>query len=340
MDFPMSPTRPSWDMLLGQHSLLEHRTSRGWFEKRVVRLHDERYVLYRFPVRSHARRLAWLLETMKARGAALQRYVTHIDDLRSALTRGGFWVASSFAPGRPIIGAGTPQQIEALGRVLGTLHQEENHNHGMLFSLAPGFSSYARVLRQELTGALHSMTSPPPQLHECLTRHSGFLDQARTFQLTHGDLHGKNIIAQDDGIVLVDYELARFEAAGMELATALLRTFCGETEFESRPLRAALLGGYMQTCPPHLREMWEQHAPFFLIAAAARMAGNRRSRAHRLARRGQPSRMTLYQAAGYERWAYGMCELHARGIHHADRLLDLCHWEVPPGLAVPESAEA
>jgi Ser/Thr protein kinase RdoA (MazF antagonist) len=305
-------------------SRIESRTRRRFFEKRIVLLANSRYVLYRFFFPSHAERLMWLLKEGRGRSVPMQKFLCRTGSWYEAVYYCGYWVAASYEQGSPLLDAGTTTSVAALGRALARLHSIERSSAGPLFRLALTWGTYAQQLLRQLRRGLRSGGRPGHKetrfYYDWLQREGAFIKDLSGYQLTHGDIYGRNILVRDGDICLIDYELARFEPAGLELATALLRAFCGE-----RPdLRHSLLQAYLETCPYPLACLWHKKAAFFLVAAALRLAERRQFRARRLARLGRSDETPRLQAEWYGRWARDMMDAHSAGQTVPESLLVLC----------------
>ena len=90
------------ERLLGPAAQVERRTWHlSLFQKRIVRVDGERYVLHRFLDPRAAARLRWLLDECARNAVPLQRPVAWTRSPWQALKLGGYWVATGFVPGEP-----------------------------------------------------------------------------------------------------------------------------------------------------------------------------------------------------------------------------------------------
>lgn len=314
----------SLDVLLSSPAAVERRTRRWLFEKRVVASGGERYVLYRFPTEAQAAALERFLVAGAEAGVPMQRFLGRTRGWRAAVRQRGYWLVSSYEPGEPLIGRGSAQTLSALGRALAALHSLESERPGPLFGIGLPWPGYAARLRWELSSVLRRGRAviAAADCAAWLSEHGGFVEGIDRFQLAHGDLYGKNVLVRERGgaVYLIDYELAAYQPAGLELAVALLRAFCGE----DAALRRSLLEAYLAHCTPWVREAWDEHHAFFLIAAALRLAGSRQRRARILARRGLPADQPRDHAVRYLQWAERMVRAHRAGARGAEALLECC----------------
>ena len=92
------------------------------FQKRLVGVDGARYVLYRFLNSRAADGLLWLLNECERHAVPLQRPAAWTRSPWEALRFRGFWVATGFAPGEPILGLASPAILMSLGAALARLH--------------------------------------------------------------------------------------------------------------------------------------------------------------------------------------------------------------------------
>lgn len=309
--------------LLGPAARIEHFTRRvGLFSKRIVRVDGERYVLHRFLRARAAARLLWLLGEGARHDVPLQRPVAWTRSSWQALRLGGFWVATGFLPGEPILGIGSPANLAALGGAIARLHCIEGERPGALFRAQAPWPGWLRRLQAQLArglsvGAGAEERSAQHAHAQWLSANGVFLAGLESYQLTHGDLYGANVLAAGDDVSLIDYERAGFEPAGLELATALLRDFCGGRV----ALRMKLLEGYLADCSPRVSALWQAHAAFYLVAAALRLADRRDFRARQLARLGRSGASARGEALRYAAWARRLMDAQRAGATSTVTLL-------------------
>ena len=308
------------ERLLGPAARVERSKWRvSLYQKRVVGVEGERYVLYRFFNPWAASRLLWLLNECEQRAVPLQRPAAWTRSPWEALRFRGFWVATDFAPGEPLLGLAPPAILAALGAALARLHGIERERPGSLFRIHLPWQTWQQRLQAQLARGLavdaESETSGVNA--QWLAAKGIFLSALERYQLVHGDLYGANVLAAGDAVSLIDYEAAGFEPAGLELASVLLRDFCGGRV----GLRMALLDGYLQNCPSHVRELWQAHCAFYLAAAALRLAYRRDLRARRLTRRRRDGSDARLQALRYAGWARQLMEAERAGVAGARALL-------------------
>ena len=97
------------ERLLGPGARVERSKWRvSLYQKRVVGMEGERYVLYRFFDPRTADRLLWLLNECERRVVPLQRPAAWTRSPWEALKFRGFWVATDFARGEPILAIASP----------------------------------------------------------------------------------------------------------------------------------------------------------------------------------------------------------------------------------------
>lgn len=291
------------------------------YQKRQVRVDGQRYVLYRFLSGRAAARLLWLLEEGARHAVPLQRPVAWTRSPWEALRLGGFWVATDFLPGEPILGLASPATLRALGEALARLHRIERERPGTLFRVQAPWTDWLGTLRSQLAqglsvGGADEGEAPGAQA-QWLAAKGAFLAGLERYQLTHGDLYGANVLAAGDKITLIDYEAVSFEPAGLELATVLLRDFCGGR----MGLRLELLDAYLAACSAPVRTLWQAHAAFYLVAAALRLAQRRAVRARRLALRGRDGDAAQREALRYAGWARRLVAAERAGAVTAMALL-------------------
>jgi Ser/Thr protein kinase RdoA (MazF antagonist) len=290
------------------------------YQKRVVRLDGERYALYRFLNPRASRRLLWLLSECERHGVPLQRPVASARSLWEAVKLGGFWVATRFLPGQPILGLASPPTLMALGEALARLHGIERERPGTLFRMHRPWQAWPQRLQAQLARglAIGIRAGETMEAHaQWLATRGAFLAGLERYQLVHGDLYGANVLAAGAAVGLIDYEAVGFEPAGLELASALLRDFCGG-RLESR---MTLLDAYLLNCSPAGQASWQAHCAFYLAAAALRLACRRDLRARRLARRRRDGDYARLEALRYAGWARRLMEAERAGAAGAAALL-------------------
>ena len=305
------------ERLLGPAAQVERRTWHlSLFQKRIVRVDGERYVLHRFLDPRVAARLRWLLDECARNAVPLQRAVAWTRSPWQALKLGGYWVATGFVPGEPILGHGSRANLTALGKALARLHSIERDRPGTLFRARAPWYGWLRDLRGQLARGL-AIGVGTDEAAPWLAAHGAFLADLGCFQLAHGDLYGANVLAAGRDVYLIDYEQARFEPAGLELAAALLRDFCGGR----LQLRMTLLETYLAACPPAVAALWDKHAPFYLVAAALRLADRREGRYRRLKRLGREGDYARREALHYAGWACRLIAAQRAGATSVPALL-------------------
>ena len=311
------------ERLLGPTARVERSKWRvSLYQKRVVGMEGERYVLYRFFDPRTADRLLWLLNECERRAVPLQRPAAWTRSPWEALRFRGFWVATDFARGEPILAIASPATLAALGAALARLHGIERERPGSLFRIHLPWKTWQQRLQAQLAhgltvGASAGESGTAGVDAQWLMAKGAFLSTLERYQLVHGDLYGANVLAVGDTVNLIDYEAAGFEPAGLELASVLFRDFCGGR----LGLRMALLDAYLQNCSSHLRALWEAHCAFYLAAAVLRLACRRDLRARRLTRRGRDGNDARLQALRYADWARQLMEAERAGIAGARALL-------------------
>ena len=303
------------ERLLGPAALVERSKWRlSLYQKRVVQVDGERYVLYRFLNPRAAGRLLWLLGECERHGVPLQQPVAWTQSIGDAAMRGGCWVATRFVPGEPVLGLATPVTLAALGMALARLHGIERERPGALFRLHLPWRTWHQRLQAQLAAGLSvglgaDARDTTGDHARWLAGKSAFLAGLERYQLVHGDLYGANVLAAGDAVSLIDYEAVGFEPAGLELAGALLRDFCGGRS----DLRTTLLEAYLQNCAPQVHALWQAHADFYLAAAALRLAWRRDLRARRLTRRRRDAEYARLQALHYAALGRRMIEAEKAG---------------------------
>jgi Ser/Thr protein kinase RdoA (MazF antagonist) len=311
------------ERLLGPPARVERSKWRlSLYQKRVVRADGERYVLYRFLNPRAAGRLLWLLSECEQHAVPLQRPAAWTRSTWDAVKLGGFWVATRFVPGEPILGLASPPTLVALGTALARLHGIERERPGALFRMHLPWRTWHQRFQGQLAGGLSVGLGAAERETvgnhlSWLTAKGAFLSRLERYQLVHGDLYGANVLAAGDAVSLIDYEAVSFEPAGLELASALLRDFCGG----SLQLRMTLLDAYLQNCSSQVRGLWQTHCDFYLAAAALRLAWRRDLRARRLTRLRRDGDYARLQALRYARWARRLIEAGRAGAENARALL-------------------
>lgn len=255
--------------LLSPQARITHHRRRLMMSKSIVEWEGKHYVLHRFRRRATFKRFVKLIEQVSDSGASIQRIaaLTATDDQQR---RHGYYVALDYVPGTPLGGRTTEGTLVSFGQNLARLHSVEGPDNEALFAAARPKLPHGSYVR--------SNADLSAEERKWIEASRGRLLSTRANNLTHGDLYAGNIIAGADGRVsLIDYELMAFERAGIELAIALLRSFCRKAAD-----RRLLLKSYLADCSPALAQAWQSHFADFLFAAAARLASQRRSRFWRL----------------------------------------------------------
>lgn len=278
------------DRLLSSEAQVIHRTRRRLFEKRIVTLGERTHVLYRLPLPWQARRLAHLLREAQARGVAMQRVECVAARWLDLARYGGCWLVAGYEAGETLkIARFDDALVDSLAASLARLHSISARGHGPLLRLGARVRSLMNAVEGDVHLALAQCEALAPQEQEAMRTWLGGRGERvwcrEGFDLTHGDLLAKNILIRADGagVCLIDYELAAFDRAGFEVAAALIRFFHGR----NTRYRARFLERYLAECSATVREDWQAHAPYFLVAAALRMARSRERRRHALSSRGE-----------------------------------------------------
>ena len=266
----MPDETPSLEMLLSSRATVLHQTRRPYIEKRVVELDGNGYVLHRFPSRAVLVEFEQTLCKARAEGTALQGVLLSTADIEDAP---GFWLVLNCLPGE--------------------LMSRRRFDSKTLESLATNVASLHRVhASQARPLLLRDMDQVP--YHDFLDEHDLSLAERQwvaasaerfygidRFQLSHGDLHGRNIlVGPDKQAALIDYELLAFEPAGLELATMLLRSYCRSPQH-----RRVFLKAYVAKSRKADLAFWKAHAADLLLAASLRLTWLRRRRLSILLRR-------------------------------------------------------
>lgn len=271
--------------LLAADVTLVHRTRRDLFEKRIIRVDGDNFVLYRFPLSNRAKRLVNLLRTAEELGIPMQRLVDP-GDARFSWHAPGYWLVTRFEPGNiwdehPI----DLRHAVNLAHALAGMHAIHADRYGRLFELGDAFSLKGKVLAESMKAIRFAHVFTPQQKGEMerwVKQHASLLAPSNGYQLVHGDLSGKNLVAKEDGTVcLIDYELIAYELAGLDLAHAFLNLFNGMREVH----RAGFLAAYVERRGAEFQADWETNAAAYLVYALMRMACSRQRRARILAQR-------------------------------------------------------
>jgi Ser/Thr protein kinase RdoA (MazF antagonist) len=257
------------DALFSPQAQITHQRSRLMMKKYIVELQGERYVIHRFRRQATFDSFIQLMEKASGAGASIQR-IAAATRTAEEQRKHGYCVALTYVPGSPFDERPPAAHLASFAQNLARLHSVEGPDNQALFAAAqpklphnvfvkrnPDLSD---AERQWIAGSLERLSS------------------IRANNLTHGDLYAANIIADADGRVsLIDYELMAYEQAGIELAVALLRSFCRHEGH-----RRLVLETYLSNCSPAVAQAWQTHSVDFLFAAAARLAVMRRRRFLRL----------------------------------------------------------
>lgn len=303
--------------LLSPQARITHHRKRLMMSKSIVEWEGRNYVLHRFRCRATFKRFVKLIEQVSDSGASIQRIaaLTATDDQQR---RHGYCVALDYVPGTLLGGRTTVETLVSFGQNLARLHSVEGPDNEALFAAA----------RPRLPHRAHVRANADLSADErtWIEAIHARLQATRANNLTHGDLYAGNIIAGADGRVsLIDYELMAFERAGIELAIALLRSFCRHADD-----RRLLLETYLAHCSPALAQAWHGTFADFHFAAAARLASQRRSRfwrltvynqllklRARLARSGRPDLERRIEKNEKLRWSAQRQALHYRRVARA-----------------------
>ena len=255
--------------LLSPLARVTHQRKRLMMSKAIVELEGQHYVLHRFRRRATFERFVKLIERISESGASIQR-IAAVTATGDQQRRHGYCVALTYVPGTPFGAKSAVTGLKSFAQNLARLHSVEGPDNQALFAAARPTLPHKEYLR----------ANPDLSADE---RHwiSGSLERLNAIRpnnLTHGDLYAGNIISGADGHVsLIDYELMAFERAGIELAIALLRSFCRDAAD-----RTLLLETYLKHCSSRVAQTWHTHFDDFLFAAAARLALQRKRRFRRL----------------------------------------------------------
>lgn len=251
--------------LLSPKAEILHTKRRFNLQKRIVRLNGETFVMYRFRRKGMQERFVAILREIAAAGVSIQPVEARTSTIGEYM-RFGYWITLGHVPGVQM-GKPTPGSIASLARNLVRLHSLEGPPGKALFQ-GKNPKLPHRAYRDDDQTLSADQKQWIEQSHVRLQRIS------RT-QLTHGDLFSGNIIrGPDETVSLIDYELLSYDASGIELASALIRHFSRQEKN-----RRLLLETYLENCSPELRAIWQEHAPDFIFAAAARLALSRKKRA-------------------------------------------------------------
>src|SRR5690606_8208542 len=91
-----------------------------------------------------------------------------------------------------------------------------------------------------------------------LCDHSGFLTSISRTGLMHGDVHGGNVVLDQDILSLIDTDQMRFGFSPFELFRCLMANY---NEFDPQR-QAAFLKGYRAAVDPSWWHLWEEHVSF------------------------------------------------------------------------------
>lgn len=313
--------------LLSPQASVVHRTRRWLFEKRITVLDGQKYVLYRFGRPKLAKRLIDFLQLTAGRGVPTQRLVVAQSGCCSTLKHRGAWVAVTYEDGNTWNTAQVNQdQANSLARALAGLHSIESESSGFVFKSV--FRPHDGGLSRLRSGCEEAL-SAADGLHEAdklVIRHwlavaADSIGQGRIFRLVHGDFYGKNVVLCPDGvsICLIDYELAAYEYAGLELATGLVRFVSGK----NARLRTGFLQTYLKECSESVRKEWKVNGAFFLICGFIRLAGLRVNRARILKRRGvqEEANQRILECGKYLSDALMLVQAQQNGVLDPEALL-------------------
>jgi Ser/Thr protein kinase RdoA (MazF antagonist) len=270
----MDSPPPDLRDLLGKQARILHTKRRFHIQKRIVEFDGRKYVLHRFLRKTTKDRFEATVRRLREAGVLAQNVSAGTSSMKQSLQFRGHWLALSYLPGKPIHRRAPPAVLAALGSTMARLNAIEGDAPGALFE------ERQPALPHEDYLAAHRQTLSPDEtrwIDDSLAR----MRRLPGNQLTHGDLYGGNIIAQEDNSVgLIDYELMTYDVSGIELAATLLRPFCRRTL-----QRRGLLQAYLSTCPAGLRDVWSAHAPDLIFTAAARLLSLRQTRLRHLVMR-------------------------------------------------------
>lgn len=255
--------------LLSPKARVTHQRKRLMMSKSIVELEGKQYVLHRFRRHATFERFLKLMKQVSDAGASIQR-IAAVTATGDQQRQHGYYVALDYVPGRPFGVKPTAASLASFAQNLARLHSVEGPDDEALFAAG----------RPKLPHKDYIKANPDLSAEErnWVLASLARLKSIRSNNLTHGDLYAANIIAGADGRVsLIDYELMAFERGGIELAIALLRSFC-----RNAGDRRLLLETYLTHCSAALAQTWQAHCADFLFAAAARLALQRRRRFRRL----------------------------------------------------------
>lgn len=286
--------------------------------------HDSRqYALYRTLFPWQAAALENMLVLAAARGVPVQPVETVHEKHRLGLSHPGSWVICHYVQGEPLIGKATETQINALGKALAGLHSIESSRPRRLMGMfTPPFSFHLRLkmeLRLLCSRFTPSLLGKNEKLRSWIGYHADTFGRLPVYQLTLGDLYGRNVIVTETSAALIDYELARFEPCGFELATALQRSFC----VQRTNLQFALLESYLNHCSTHTASLWNNHYPFFFLVAAMRLYAGRIRRIKMLTMRAQDAGQQQEKAISYRRWVFNIANIIRAHHNHHPSIEDL-----------------
>ncbi|GEM_PF-2940904 len=183
-----------------------------------------------------------------------------------------FSLVVPYIEGAPLNDNCSEETLTALGDALGRLQAITADAHGPLLSnfasrghYWPALKQYWRQTARQLR--THAAFASDPQVDRVmvwLLEQGQFLESVQRFHLTHGDPAGGNFLITTEGqLYFIDCDRIGFEPGPLELANALLQNYCGD----DGQRRFCLSEAYLKSCPPECRELWEQHAQFFIASA-------------------------------------------------------------------------
>lgn len=259
------------ELLAGQADVL-HSKWRFNIQKRIVELHQQQYVLYRFRTKRTMEHFEQAIQRLEKAGIAVQSVCARTSSFGEYL-RHGHWIALSYLPGRPLPTNANRDGLASLGQTMAKLNSLEGPPQRALFERRqPKLPHEAYLARDTRLTEMQRAW-----IRESMDRLRGL----PATQLTHGDLFGKNIIQNDDqSIGLIDYELLAYDLSGIELAATLLRPFCRKEQ-----KRRILMRAYLNSCSPQLRQTWRRYGLDLVFAAAARLAVARQDRVRHVTRK-------------------------------------------------------
>ncbi|NCD22015.1 MAG: aminoglycoside phosphotransferase family protein [Spartobacteria bacterium] len=314
------------DDLFGPDALTIHRVRRCLFEKRLVVVHGSKFVLYKFFSPWRTKKLATLLNQAQGMDIRVQRPLDAVLGLGEALHHGGFWLVTAYEHGETRDAKRLNADYAAsLGRTLGRLHSIQSPTFGPLFAWRAPWKTLRRHVEAECGDVVATLGRDDPtektRLTAWMRSAAVVFDNRRLFNLVHGDVLQKNIILGRDVMeaCLIDYELAAFELAGLELASVRTRFFHGE----SAKYAPAFTAAYFANCDKTITADWERFGCHYLVYANLRFAHRLLRRARVLERRGltAESANRLGRARKFWRQAVALATAHAQGQSNPEALL-------------------